>query len=229
MSPLNVGGHKDVADYILEHEPMGLDRGIEAGNFRSTSSAVHTAMRALMLEGDSGDAFSSVIKAIRKGGNIALIGDFFFRTNQFPIGALTEKTITLRCGQLMAHKVSPQDSSCTAPSYVLGWLSISRIIPTYLALPKKEHMTLHSGSLLKACRLPTNSGNFHIDFKYTASRTYLKITPSSTDIRFQEESRSALSRNWALFAEVSTRPRQFHKPYRSVLCQKVFHALFIRK
>jgi threonine dehydrogenase-like Zn-dependent dehydrogenase len=106
MIPVNVSEHSDVAYYILSQEPRGLDRGIEASGFRSTSSAVHTAMRALMLEGDSGDTVSSVIKATRKGGNVALIGDFFFHTNQFPIGALMEKTITLRGGQLMAQKVS---------------------------------------------------------------------------------------------------------------------------
>lgn len=103
--PINVSDHKDVADYILSQEPRGLDRGIEASGFRSTSSVSHTVMRALMLEGDSGDTISAVIKATRKCGNIALIGDFFFHTNQFPIGALMEKSITLRGGQLMAQRV----------------------------------------------------------------------------------------------------------------------------
>jgi len=43
-----------VADYILQTEPNGFDRGIEASGFRSMSSVMHTAMWALMLEGDSG-------------------------------------------------------------------------------------------------------------------------------------------------------------------------------
>jgi len=68
---------------------------------------MHATMRAMMLEGDSGDTISAVIKGTRKCGNIALIGDFFFHTNQFPIGALMEKTITLRGGQLMAQKYYP--------------------------------------------------------------------------------------------------------------------------
>lgn len=62
--------------------------------------------RATGLEGDATDTVAAVIKATRKCGNIALIGDFFFNTNHFPIGALMEKTITLRGGQLMAQKVS---------------------------------------------------------------------------------------------------------------------------
>ncbi len=68
-------------------------------------AAAERIMRGIFAEGDSGDTISSIIKATRKGGIIALIGDFFFRTNQFPIGALMEKAITLRGGQLYAQKV----------------------------------------------------------------------------------------------------------------------------
>ncbi|KAI2734477.1 hypothetical protein DTO013E5_9152 [Penicillium roqueforti] len=94
-------------EYILSVEPCGLDRGIEASGFRSTDSATHKIMRATGLEGDSTDTVSEVIKATRKCGNVALIGDFFFNTNMFPIGMLMEKTITLRGGQLMAQKYYP--------------------------------------------------------------------------------------------------------------------------
>ncbi|KAL3417447.1 Zinc-type alcohol dehydrogenase-like protein [Phlyctema vagabunda] len=105
--PVNPSDHKDVADHILTMEPHGLDRGIEASGFRSTTSVLHTTMRAVGLEKDSGDTISQCIKATRKVGNIALIGDFFFATNQFPIGSLMEKSITLRGGQLMAQKYYP--------------------------------------------------------------------------------------------------------------------------
>ena len=92
-------------EYILSVEPHGLDRGIEASGFRSTDSVTHKIMRATGIEGDSTDTVSEVIKATRKAGNVALIGDFFFNTNMFPIGMLMEKTITLRGGQLFAQKV----------------------------------------------------------------------------------------------------------------------------
>lgn len=105
MIPVNVKKHSDPADYILSVEPHGLDRGIEASGFRSTNSVTHAAMRTVGVEGDSSDTVSAVIKATRKGGNVALIGDFFFSTNEFPIGMLMEKGITLRGGQLYAEKV----------------------------------------------------------------------------------------------------------------------------
>jgi threonine dehydrogenase-like Zn-dependent dehydrogenase len=69
-----------------------------------------------MLLCDSSDTVSAVIKATRKGGNVALIGDFFYETNNFPIGMLTEKAITLRGGQLFAQKV------CCCPASVVEHL-----------------------------------------------------------------------------------------------------------
>ncbi|KXJ93988.1 S-glutathione dehydrogenase [Microdochium bolleyi] len=107
MVPIDVSAHPNVADYILSLEPHGLDRGIEASGFRSTNSVIHSTMRALGIEGDSSDTVSAVIKATRKGGNVALIGDFFYDTNKFPIGMLMEKAITLRGGQLFAEKYFP--------------------------------------------------------------------------------------------------------------------------
>ncbi|KAI1355129.1 GroES-like protein [Xylaria sp. FL0043] len=107
MIPINVDEHKDPAAYILSHEPHGLDRGIEASGFRSTNTMAHATMRTLGIEGDSSDTVSAVIKATRKGGNVALIGDFFYTTNNFPIGMLMEKAITLRGGQLYAEKYFP--------------------------------------------------------------------------------------------------------------------------
>lgn len=113
MIPVNVNEVHDPADYILSREPGGLDRGIEASGFRSTNSVTHATMRALGVEGDSSDTVSAVIKATRKGGNVALIGDFFYTTNNFPIGMLMEKAITLRGGQLYAEKVSAPTQSAS--------------------------------------------------------------------------------------------------------------------
>lgn len=107
LEPVDVNKHNDVADYILSVQPGGLDRGIEASGFRSAASVKHRFLRDTMLERDSGDTIAAVIKATRKCGNVALIGDFFFETHSFPIGMLMEKTITLRGGQLMAQRYHP--------------------------------------------------------------------------------------------------------------------------
>lgn len=105
MIPIDVSKYKDVADYILSIQQHGLDRAIEASGFRSTNSVEHATMRSLGLERDSGDTIAAILKATRKCGNVALIGDFFFTTHDFPVGMLMEKSLTLRGGQLMAQKV----------------------------------------------------------------------------------------------------------------------------
>ncbi|KAF2422389.1 GroES-like protein [Tothia fuscella] len=107
MIPVDVNEHLYPADYVLSIEPHRLDRGIEASGFRSTNSAAHATMRALGIEVDSSDTANAVIKATRKGWNVALIGDFFYTTNNFPIGMLMEKAMTLRGGQLYAQKYFP--------------------------------------------------------------------------------------------------------------------------
>lgn len=45
MIPIDANIHKNTADYILELEPRGLDRGIEASGFRSAQSVEHKVMR----------------------------------------------------------------------------------------------------------------------------------------------------------------------------------------
>ncbi|KAL2214983.1 putative formaldehyde dehydrogenase [Thermoascus aurantiacus ATCC 26904] len=107
MIPIDVSKYKDVADYILSIQQHGLDRAIEASGFRSTNSVEHATMRSLGLERDSGDTIAAILKATRKCGNVALIGDFFFTTHDFPVGMLMEKSLTLRGGQLMAQKYHP--------------------------------------------------------------------------------------------------------------------------
>ena len=45
--PVNVTEHNDVADYLLEQEPHGFDKTIEASGFRSAQSWIHKTMRTL--------------------------------------------------------------------------------------------------------------------------------------------------------------------------------------
>ena len=63
MIPIDVSLHEDPAKHILAIELHSLDRGIEASGFRSTNSAEQKAMRMTVLEGDSSDTVSTVIKA----------------------------------------------------------------------------------------------------------------------------------------------------------------------
>ncbi|KAJ5963963.1 Branched-chain amino acid aminotransferase II [Penicillium vulpinum] len=104
MTPVDVDAHPDVAEYILSIQDNGIDRSIEASGSRSSQKHEFPAMRAIGLEKDSGDTLGAIIKATRKGGNVALIGDFFFTTHDFPIGPLMQKALTVRGGQTWPQK-----------------------------------------------------------------------------------------------------------------------------
>lgn len=105
MTPVDVNAHPDMAEYILSLEDYGLDRSIEASGYRSSQKAEYPAMQAIGLERDSSDTLSAIIKATRKGGNVALVGDFFFTAHNFPIGPLMQKALTVRGGQTWPQKV----------------------------------------------------------------------------------------------------------------------------
>ncbi|KXG54264.1 Branched-chain amino acid aminotransferase II [Penicillium griseofulvum] len=107
MTPVDVDAHPDVAEYILSIQEQGLDRSIEASGHRTEQSAEFPAMRAIGLERDSSDTLAAIVKATRKGGNVALVGDFFFTTHDFPIGPLMQKALTLRGGQTWPQKYYP--------------------------------------------------------------------------------------------------------------------------
>ncbi|KAJ5213956.1 hypothetical protein N7449_001125 [Penicillium cf. viridicatum] len=107
MTPVDVDAVPDVAEYILSIEDHGLDRSIEASGYRSSQQAEYPAMQAIGLERDSSDTLSAIIKATRKGGNVALVGDFFFTTRNFPIGPLMQKALTVRGGQTWPQKYYP--------------------------------------------------------------------------------------------------------------------------
>ncbi|KAJ6087770.1 Branched-chain amino acid aminotransferase II [Penicillium canescens] len=107
MTPVDVSLHQEVGEYLLSIQEEGLDRAIEASGFRSVQKPLHAAMRAIGLERDSGDTLEDIIKATRKGGNVALVGDFFFTTHDFSIGPMMQKALTVRGGQVCPQKYYP--------------------------------------------------------------------------------------------------------------------------
>jgi threonine dehydrogenase-like Zn-dependent dehydrogenase len=63
MTPVDMSLHQEVGEYLLSIQEEGLDRAIEASEFRSVQKPLHTAMRAIGLERDSGDTLEDIIKA----------------------------------------------------------------------------------------------------------------------------------------------------------------------
>ena len=67
-------GQQDVLKAIQEIVPLGPDCGIDYVGFRYTKTWTHTVQRNLGLESDSCEVAAEAIKAVKKGGNLALIG-----------------------------------------------------------------------------------------------------------------------------------------------------------
>lgn len=82
----------------------GPDVCIEVAGFRYAKSAIHKVERALKLETDAGDTLCEIMRAVRKGGNVTIMGDYIGLTNHFLIGALMEKGITVRTGQVHVQR-----------------------------------------------------------------------------------------------------------------------------
>jgi len=97
--PINFEEVDDVGEHLLKLVPEGIDSCIECAGFRFPSTLSHKLQRALKLETDTLDIVQQMVKAARKGGNLALIGDYFNTGNGFPIGAFMEKGLWMTGGQ----------------------------------------------------------------------------------------------------------------------------------
>jgi threonine dehydrogenase-like Zn-dependent dehydrogenase len=142
---INFDEHKDVVAAIYELEPEGVDCGIDAAAFRYTKGILHTVQRAVGLETDSSEIVNEALRAIRKFGTISLVADYAALTNQFLIGALMEKGITLRgTGQAPVQKYWHEllqkivDGEID-PTFILSHrFSIEEFSELYEAFDKKE-------------------------------------------------------------------------------------------
>jgi threonine dehydrogenase-like Zn-dependent dehydrogenase len=94
----------DVVARLREMVPGGADVVIEAVGFRFASSIKHKLQRAVGLETDTADILTEAISVVRKYGRVSIIGDYIGLTNQFPIGFLMMKHLTVRSGQTPCQK-----------------------------------------------------------------------------------------------------------------------------
>jgi threonine dehydrogenase-like Zn-dependent dehydrogenase len=134
----------DVVKTIQQMVPGGPDICIEAVGFRFPKSILHKIERAVRLETDAPDIITECITLVRKGGNVAIIGDYYGLTNHFPIGALFEKGITLRAGIVPVQKYWRQlleyiDQGKVDPSCIVTHhMPLESIAEAYKMFDEKE-------------------------------------------------------------------------------------------
>lgn len=83
----------------------GPDVCIEAAGFRYSRTMRHTLQMKMKPETDAIDALADAIRSIRKGGTVAVIGDFIGWANQFPTGAVMEKGLTVWGSQVHVQRL----------------------------------------------------------------------------------------------------------------------------
>jgi threonine dehydrogenase-like Zn-dependent dehydrogenase len=93
----------DVVAEIFKLVPGGVDVGIEAAGYRYAKTTTQKMLHSTMGL-DQTDISSEMFKAVKKGGNISYIGDYFSFANSFPTGMLMEKWITTRGSQAPPQK-----------------------------------------------------------------------------------------------------------------------------
>jgi threonine dehydrogenase-like Zn-dependent dehydrogenase len=92
---------KDIFDLTSD----GLDSAIECVGNEYSTSWIHRFERALHIETDpTTDVLSQCITAVKKCGIVSMIGVHSGYINNFPIGALMEKGITLNGGHAPIQK-----------------------------------------------------------------------------------------------------------------------------
>jgi len=120
---INFNEIKDVWKHLKEIVPGGPDVAIDAVGFRYSKSLGHKLEKAVGLETDVGDVVTEAVFALRKMGNISLIGDYFGYANHFPIGAVMEKGIKMHGSQVFVQKYWKE---------LLGYIQEGRVDPSFV-------------------------------------------------------------------------------------------------
>jgi len=94
----------DTVKTLLAMVPGGVDTSIECVGFEWTKSWTHTLERKFGLETDTSDILTELITCTRKCGTVSIIGAYLGTSNQFPIGALMEKSLHVTGGQSFTQK-----------------------------------------------------------------------------------------------------------------------------
>jgi len=118
----------NVIERMREICPGGPDVAIECVGFRFPESMVHKIERLFRAETDTPEVLKQCITCLRKGGTLAIIGDYYLLANQFPVGAMMEKCIVVRGGQVHVQRYW---------KHLLQLILDNKVDPTFVISHKK--------------------------------------------------------------------------------------------
>jgi threonine dehydrogenase-like Zn-dependent dehydrogenase len=103
--------------------PGGPDISIDAVGFRFPKSLLHKMERMMKLETDAPEILTECITCTRKHGVVSVVGDYYYKSNAFPIGAFMEKALTMVSGQVFVQKYWKE---------LLGYIEQGKVDPTFV-------------------------------------------------------------------------------------------------
>jgi len=150
----------NVVDAMKLMCPLGPDVAIECVGFRFPESLMHKLERTLRAETDSPEILEQCIMCLRKGGTLSIIGDYYNLANQFPIGALMEKGITTRGGQVHVQRYWKKLLQYILDGKVDPTFVVSHIMRLNQADEAYRIFDKHEANAIKILLKPTPTGSF---------------------------------------------------------------------
>ncbi|MFC7679346.1 zinc-dependent alcohol dehydrogenase [Paenibacillus sp. GCM10028914] len=104
----NFDDYEDMGGYLREMTQGGSDVVIDCVGMDGKKSALEAVGQKLKLQGGTLGPLEIAIKAVKKFGNIQITGVYGSKYNQFPLGDIFERNITLKMGQAPVIHYMPE-------------------------------------------------------------------------------------------------------------------------
>lgn len=104
----NFDDYDDMGGYLREMTQGGSDIVIDCVGMDGKKSALEAVGQKLKLQGGTLSPLEIAIKAVKKFGNIQITGVYGSKYNQFPLGEIFERNITLKMGQAPVIHYMPE-------------------------------------------------------------------------------------------------------------------------
>jgi len=123
VETVNLGEVQDIGRHLKQIVKGGPDVAIDAVGFNYPKTTTHKMEKLSGLETDVPEVIEAAAFALRKMGNLAVIGDYFGKANHFPIGMIMEKGIRMHGSQVFVQKYWKE---------LLGYIQQGKVDPTFV-------------------------------------------------------------------------------------------------
>lgn len=104
----NFDEYEDMGGYLRELTQGGSDVVIDCVGMDGKKSVLEAVGQKLKLQGGTLGPLETAIKAVKKFGNVQITGVYGSKYNQFPLGEIFERNVTLKMGQAPVIHYMPE-------------------------------------------------------------------------------------------------------------------------